>query len=237
MALCRSHLFSQMVGSVAGITYFFNRYGSIIARNRTVPVDPGTAPQIAIRARMAAAMSAWQGMTEAQRDAWTIFADGTPWVNSLGDDCRLAGVNMYLSIRLAALQIDPTIVSSQFNLPPCIPGLLRRPHVTVSSCTSGILEIGFKVSVINDHPTNSIRLGVQISTAQNTSINFWAGPYDPGAYAVTPIVPPSFGTSIDITRLLLGKRYFLRFRSLDASNENLVSSAWHGQVDAANCSS
>ena len=237
MALCRSHLFSQMVGSVAGITYFFNRYGSIVARNRSIPVDPMTAPQMTIRARMAASMAAWQGMTQAQRDAWTIFANGTPWVNSLGDECRLAGVNMYLSIRMAALQIDPTIITSQFDLPPCIPGLLQRPEVILSPCTSGILEIGFKITAFNDHPTDSIRLGIQISLPQNTTINFWAGPYSPALYAFTPVIPPEFATSIDILRLISGKRYFLRYRSLDASNENLVSSPWHGSFIAAGCTS
>jgi len=235
MAIGRSHLFSQIVGSVGGVTYFFNRYAAIVLRNRVVPVDPATAAQVTVRTRMSAAMSAWQSMTQVERDAWENFSNHTPWKNSLGQDCRLTSVSMYLSMRLAALQIDPTLPSTNFDLPPCIPGLFQQFQIVIIPCTSGVLEIGFKLSVTNTHPTDTIKVGVQISTAQNTSINFWKGPYDPAGYQVLGPILPTFGVTRDYIRLTLGKRYFLRFSALNVTSGNLVSSPWHCDADAAYC--
>ncbi len=237
MAIGRSHLFSQLVGSVGGITYFYNRYAAIVLRNRVVPVDPATAAQITVRTRMSAAMSAWQTMTQAQRDAWEDFAAHTPWKNSLGQDCRLTGVNMYLSVRLAALQITPAAPGSDFDLPPCKPGLFQQESISLTPCTAGVLNIGFNLELTNNHPTSTINIGVHMSTAQNTSINFWKGPYDTRAYFTTGNIVPAAFKSLPVIGLVLGKRYFLRFRSLDVTSGNIVSSPWHCDVDAAYCTS
>ena len=237
MAIGLSHLFSQMVGSVGGTTYFFNRYASICMRSRVTPTDPNTPAQQTVRTRMSAAVSAWQGLSNAQREGWKGFADYTPWVNSLGQDCRLSAINMYLAIRLAALQIVPTIPSTDFDSPPCTPGLFPQCRIGITPCTSGVMQVGFKVTISNTHPTSTIRVGIHLSTAQNTTINFWKGPYDSSAYAISIPVPPTFGTSIDFTRLTRDMRYFLKFRVLDVTNNNHVSSPWLDHYDADYCSS
>lgn len=204
-------------------------------RNRVVPVDPATADQMTIRARMSAAMTAWQALPQTNRDAWDKFAQGTPWHNALGQECRLTSVNMYLSIRLAALQILPALPSASFDDPPCTPGLFPQNRVTISTCTSGILEVGFNLAIVNNHPTDTIRLGVQRSTAQSLSVNFWKGPYVVRDYWVSPPVPPSFGIDQDFIRLTLNKRYFLRYRILNVTSNNIVSSPWHDSVVATPC--
>lgn len=237
MAIGLSHLFTQIVGSVAGTTYFYNRYASIVMRSRVVPTDPSTPAQQTVRTRMSASVSAWQSLTNLQREVWKDFADNTPWVNSLGQDCRLSSLNMYLSIRLAALQILPTLPSSSFDAPPCTPGLFPHCHYSISPCNSGIFQIGFSVNITNLLSSGSIRVGIHRSTAQNTSINFWKGPYDVSAYFTTPPIPPGFSVPFDFIRLALGKRYFLKFRVLDVTNNNNVSSAWHDNAIADFCAS
>lgn len=237
MAIARSHLFSQLSGSVGGTTYFWNRYGSIVIRTRVVPVDPNTPAQQTVRTRMSASVAAWQGLTQAQRDAWKDYADMTPWHNALGDDVHLAGSQMYHAIRLAALQIDNTIPVATFNLPQCQPGLLSQAFVSFAPCTSGVMQQGFQIHIQNNHPTSTIKVGIQRSNAQNTSINFWKGPYDTRNYQVIGPIGPGFGLGTDIVGLFAGKRYFMRFRSLDVISNNLVSSPWHGSADAAFCAS
>lgn len=235
MAIGISPIFSQLSGSIGAFTCFWNRYCSIVIRNRVVPVDPNTPAQQTVRTRMSASVAAWQGLTDAQREAWHQFADGTPWHNALGQEIRLAGSQMYHAIRLAALHIDNTIPVATFNLPPCTPGLFTQPRWSFGPCTSGIFNAGFVVNITNIHPTNAIKVGVHRSTAQNTSINFWKGPYDTRNYQVIGPIPAgaSFGT--DIVGLVNGKRYFMRFRSLDVTCNNVVSSPWHGFADAAFC--
>ena len=237
MAIARSHLFSQIVGSVGGVTYFYNRYATIILRSRVSPVDPNTPAQQTVRTRFSASMAAWQALTQVQRDAWEIYASGTPWVNSLSDDVRLPGMNMYLSVRLAALKINPLIPLGDFDLPPCTPGLFPQETVSLSPCTSGVLNAGFKLGIVNNHPTATVVLGVHMSSAQNLSVNFWDGPYDDRSYFATPPIAPTFGISTDRIGLIPDKRYFLRYRLLNASDNNIVSSPWHCSVVASFCAS
>lgn len=237
MAIARSHLFSQLSGSVGGITYFWNRYASIVLRNRVVPTDPNTPAQQTVRIRMSASVAAWKVLTQAQRNAWYDFANFTPWHNALGDDVHLAGSQMYHAIRLSALQIDPTLPVSNFDLPPCQPGLLRQPYWFTGPCTSGILQTGFSVNITNNHPTDAIKVGIQRSLAQNTSINFWKGPYDTRSYFTFGPIPPGVTLGVDFIGLIAGKRYFMRFRSLNVTSNNIVSSPWHAFTDAAFCTS
>lgn len=235
MAICRSHIFSAMAGSVAGITYLRNRYCSIVARNRTVPTDPATAYQVTQRTRFSAAVSAWQGYTNAQRQSWEDYAAGTPWKNHLGDDVRLPGLNMYLSVRLAVLQIHPTILVSKFADALCIPGLFVHPEFEFLPCELPFGVAGFILSLTNPHPTSTMWVGVDISTAQNTSINFWKGPYDPINRQVSSIIAPGNTKTLTWHSLTAGKRYFLRIRSWDSTLVNRVSSPFYQHRDAAVC--
>ncbi len=233
MAIGISHLFSSMSGSVAGITYFRNRYAAIVMRERVTPVDPGTAFQVLVRTRMSAAVSWWQSLSADDRQSWEIYAEGTPWVNSLGNDVRLTGFNMYLSTRLAVIHINPAIVPALLNTACCVPGLNIRPQISFSPCSGG--TAGFNVNIINPHPTDNMRVGVQISTAQNTSINFWKGPYSPRDYVSSGSIPPGFGTVFAYKFLIAGKRYFLRVRGFNDTLKTLVSSPMYLQQDASTC--
>lgn len=233
MAIALSHLFSQMVGSVAGTTFFFNRYASIVMRSRVTPTDPSTAAQQTVRARMSAAVSAWQNLTAANRLSWEVYATGTPWHNSLGQDVRLTGFNMYLSVRLAAQKINPGLNPALLDTAHCTPGLNVHPALSFSPCIPP--GAGFVLSVYNPHPTDNMRVGVHLSTAQNLSINFWKGPYDSAAYVSTASIPPGFGTTIAYKSLVAGKRYFLRARGWNSTQKTLVSSPIHLQQDAVTC--
>lgn len=235
MAICRSHLFSALAGSIGGITYLRNRYCAIVARARVTPVDPATDAQALVRARFSATMAAWQALSISQRDEWEWFASGTPWNNHLGEECRLTGLGIYMSIRLAALQIDPTIPSATFDSPQCTPGLFPRELIDIEPCTSGVLNQGFKITVVNNHPTCAIKLGFHMSSAQNRSINFWKGPYDNRSYFVSASILPTFGVTIAKIGLIAGSRYFLKVRVLDDTNKNLVSSDWYTHADAEFC--
>lgn len=235
MALFKSTIFSQIVNTLAGTVFFYNRYGSIIGRNHVVPTDPNTPAQQTVRTRFSGLVTAWQGLTAAQRNTWEGFAAHTPWKNGLGDDVHLTGFNMYLAIALAALQIDQFLPLVTFSTPPCIPGLYSQPDWSLGPCTSGVLQTGFSINITNTDPTNAIKVGVHRSVAQNTSINFWKGPYDNRAYTVIGPIPPTFTFGVDVLGLTTGKRYFMRFRSLNVTSNNIVSSPWHSYADAAFC--
>lgn len=233
MAIALSHLFSSMVGSVAGTTYFFNRYASIVLRSRVTPTDPNTAAQQTVRTRMSSAVSDWQALTAANRLSWEVYAAGTPWLNSLGQDVRLTGFSMYLAIRLSAQKINPFMNTALLDTAHCTPGMNVHPELSFSPCVGG--TAGFNLDIINPHPTDNMRVGVHLSTAQNTSINFWKGPYDSTAYVSTGSIPAGFGTVIAYKSLVAGKRYFLRVRGWNNTQKTLVSTPVLLQQDAVTC--
>lgn len=233
MAICRSHIFSQIVGSVAGITYFYNRYGSIVCRDRVVPVDPATVGQQTVRSLMSAAVAAWQALSQSDRDSWSDYASLTPWTNALGDDCRLTGFNMYIAVRLAVLRINPTANMSLLNRAHCTPGMFVQPEITFGICSGG--TDGFKLQLKNIHPTNNMRCGVHISTPQNLSVNFWKGPYDYNSHRSTISTAPGGIATLTYNNLSKLKKYFLRIRAWDSTAKTRISTPVHVSRVTAPC--
>jgi hypothetical protein len=182
---------------------------------------------------MSAGVASWQALSDANRQSWEIYASGTPWKNSLAQDVRLTGFNMYLSVLLAAQMINPTLNVALLATAFCTPGLNIQPKVTFSPCVGG--SAGFNINFVNPHPTDNMRVGVHISTAQNTTVNFWKGPYDSTNYQSTNSIPPGFGTTINYKLLTVDKRYFLRIRCWNNTQKTLVSSPMLLHRDASAC--
>lgn len=86
----------QRSGSAGGTVWSRNRYGAYI-RNRSVPVNPNTDRQVAVRNAVRALTIAWQNaLSQAQRDAWNVYAGNVTWKNKLGQDVNLTGLNHYV---------------------------------------------------------------------------------------------------------------------------------------------
>ena len=87
---------TQMSGSSGGTTFSHNRFGAY-RRNRSIPVNPNTDRQVAVRNAVRALTIAWQNtLTQDQRDAWETYADNVPWQNKLGQSVLLTGLNHYV---------------------------------------------------------------------------------------------------------------------------------------------
>jgi len=86
-------------GSMGGVTFSKNRFGNYM-RNRITPVDPKTARQTAMRTIVGASAARWHGtLTQAQRDAWDVFAASIVMQNMLGAAIKLTGFNHYVRSR------------------------------------------------------------------------------------------------------------------------------------------
>ena len=96
MALVRFAEGQQRSGSIGATVYAHNRSGAYI-RARSVPVNPNTARQVAVRNIARSLAIAWQAdLTQDQRDAWNVYAANVGWKNKLGDAINLTGLNHYL---------------------------------------------------------------------------------------------------------------------------------------------
>ena len=95
---------TQISGSTGGTTWSHNRYGAY-KRNRSVPVNPNTDRQVAVRNAVRALTIAWANtLTQVQRDAWDAYAATVTWKNALGQDVHLTGLNHYVRSNTPRLQ-------------------------------------------------------------------------------------------------------------------------------------
>lgn len=122
-------------GSVGSQTFSRNRFGQY-SRSRSIPVNPNSSFQVAVRTRMSQNASAWRLLTAAQRTAWADFGAMISRTDSLGQSYSMNGFMAYCSVnnnRLAAgdaviadpliyteptplASITPTITSASFSL-------------------------------------------------------------------------------------------------------------------------
>lgn len=110
MALIRFAEGQQRSGSIGATVYSRNRSGAYV-RARSVPVNPNTQRQVDARNRVQNLTIDFQTvLTQAQRDAWKVYADVLVWQNALGDQINLTALNHFLRSNAARLQAGLTQV-------------------------------------------------------------------------------------------------------------------------------
>jgi hypothetical protein len=86
----------QRSGKQGGMVWSHNRGGPYV-RTRAIPTNPGTARQVAVRNAVRSIAIAWDTiLTQAQRDAWNVYATNVSWTNRLGESTSLTGLNHFI---------------------------------------------------------------------------------------------------------------------------------------------
>lgn len=224
MALMRSHIMSDISGSIGGITYTRNRYASMVGRVRVKPVDPQNCSMEAARQRFNTSVFSWKSLDQLERDAWELYAKDTPWINALGQDIRLTGQAMYIAQVSAGTSILGDVIRSDYDAAPCTPGLFPVPLLTVGCCPNPV--IGVTVAVQNQDSTNNMNCVVRISPPQSPSVNYYNGPWVKSQEIV--LLGISAGASDDAAFCpLCEAKYFFEVRGLDGTNGNNMSTLTH----------
>lgn len=99
----RFSILSDASGSMGGITASRNRGGQYL-RARVVPTNPGSGAQVEMRTIFGNLSSAWQTLTDDQREAWATYAINVPITDALGDPLTLTGQQQYVRCNSARLQ-------------------------------------------------------------------------------------------------------------------------------------
>jgi hypothetical protein len=161
-------------GSVGGTVFSRNRYGAY-ARNRTIPVDPGSTAQTKIRATLGNVRDAWfSTLTQAQRDAWAVYAANVQVVNRIGESINLTGWNMFARTNTALLYNDESIIAAaptDFSLAEQDATL----SITVSEATQ-MISVAFD-DTMDWVGEDGAFLFIYASRPQNPTVNFFKGPY------------------------------------------------------------
>lgn len=208
----------QVSGRLASVVYSHNK-GGPYARNGTIPTNPNTTYQQALRAALANTSQAWAGLTDAQRLSWKLWAEVNPVVNRLGRKIQMTGHQSYLQINTRLYWKSlPTIAIPPIASPP-------TPLATVT-LTADIGLGGFEVA-FTATPTGATEyLWVQACLVNNPGIMHienllrmvvMSGAAETSPFDIEPAMTARFGT------LQVGQTCYVRVSVFDSAT-GLISS-------------
>lgn len=82
-------------GRMAGLVYN-TWHGISYVKAHSGPNQPNSAKQLAARSRLTTVGALWRGLTQANRDAWGVYADAHPESDWTGNPLRLTGQNWFV---------------------------------------------------------------------------------------------------------------------------------------------
>jgi hypothetical protein len=183
-------------GSIGGTVFSRNAAGAY-ARNKSIPVQPNSAQQIAVRSRMTDLTQAWTGtLTGLQRISWGLYGDNVPVLNKVGDSINLNGLAWYIACNSLRLQIPTARVDDG---PFDYTRAEQDPTLSLSASeATQELTIGFD-DTLGWATEDDAWLMLFASRPQNTTIQYFKGPFRYMAAAagnsagapVTPVVLPA----------------------------------------------
>lgn len=127
-------------GSIAGSTSSRNRFGQY-RRSRATPVNPGSARQGVVRARLTTNASAWRALTDLQRAGWDGLGSQMVRTDSLGQSYTLTGFQAYCSVNNNKLAAGDAVVSDAPAL--VTPGNIVTAVITL---TNAVLSVAYTVT-------------------------------------------------------------------------------------------
>ena len=199
----------QKSGSTGGTTHSRNRFGAY-QRSRSMPVNPNTARQVAVRNAVRSLAINWQiALTQVQRDAWESYAASVSWTNKLGQSVNLTGLNHY--IRSNTPRVMNTI--PRVDAAPAEFSGLAIAELELSATAS---EATQDITITGQDPNNWFEPdGWQfffMGLPRNSGIKFFGGPYKQ-LTAVPGAGPPPFPVVIATAfPFVAGQRIWVRSR-------------------------
>lgn len=153
-------------GSIGGMTASRNRGGQYL-RARVIPVNPNTERQGEARANMAQAVGAWTNiLSDANRQSWTTYAQGTPVVDKLGAQLILSGQQMYVKCALPRLIATLGILTAG----PIEAGLATTPVVEPGTTVTTATGIVATVNVDGSGATGSLNVYMSEPTSPSRTV-------------------------------------------------------------------
>jgi hypothetical protein len=157
-------LVGQASGSIGAMTFSHNRYGTYV-RRRAIPVQAGTALQLAIRQQLGDASTFWKSLSLTLRTAWQAWADQNPIADVLGDRQTLTGHAAFIKINSKYRHI----LSSYLQAPP----VAAAPSSFITLAVTADIGAGDVSLVFSETPCIADEaIEVWACTTNSKAINF-----------------------------------------------------------------
>lgn len=187
-------MIADIRGKINGTVHSKNRSGAYM-RNKTSPVNPQSASQSGVRNSFATFAQGWRSLTAAQRAAWTSAVDAFQKTNVFGDNFKLTGANLYMSLNRVIATIAGTAITS-----PPIPAAVTG--VTSQSADCDVSDATIELTYAPAIPAAQT-LAVYATAPQSAGVNFVKNKYryigklvtaNTSPYDITSLYEAKFGT-------------------------------------------
>lgn len=201
--LFKSGTITSASGSFGGITASHNSSGMYF-RARSIPVNPSSIQQDAVRSAMTEAVNRWtEVLTPDEREAWNAYALNVLVTNPLGDQVLISGQNWYVGSATPRLQAN-AVLGESFAAPDTAPVIFDRGDFTTPTSQMNAAA-GLSITFENtDEWANEAGSAMLIFQARptNPSRLFFKGPYRLiGAILGDDVTPPTSPVLINTTIL------------------------------------
>lgn len=188
----KSQLVTQVSGSVGGLVGSHNA-GGMYFRARSIPVNPNTAEQQAVRSILAGLAAAWTTeLTSDQRAAWENYAAAVPITDSLGEPRFISGLSHYVRSNVPRLQAAVARVDDG-------PVIYTLPSLSPVGATPDASDDDADVTFDNGDSWATAVGGYLLlyaSRPQGAGINYFKGPYRYMGKVAGAVVPPTSPATI-----------------------------------------
>ena len=104
-------LLGNLSGSIGANTWSHNTGGPYV-RRRTVPTNPSSLRQTAVRSYLGTLSALWQDLTSSQRSGWNIYGQNHPVLNRQGVSIKLLGQQWYIALNSRLLDVGTAPLSA-----------------------------------------------------------------------------------------------------------------------------
>lgn len=164
----------QRSGRLGATIASHNRFGAYY-RAGSIPVNPNTDRQVAVRNAVRTLAIGWQNdLSQAQRDAWEVYAANVGWFTKLGVAVKLTGANHYARCNVARLVSTIPSVDAAPNIMNI--GVAEKALAVTASEATQQLTINGDLTMAWVGEADAWCF-VYMGLPQNASIKFFGGPF------------------------------------------------------------
>lgn len=206
-----SDLIVEMRGKTGGAVYSKNR-GGAYRKRRTVPSNPQTAAQIAVRSKISTLSQAWKTLTGEQQAAWQAATPQFQYVNNLGQLQSYTAQALFMALNSSIRAANPS--ASLLTSPPSPASIT---NVIPSSVEIEIAAGTVDTATINFAPTVPAGHAVLLQATRGLS----TGVTRPSQsdFRQVMVIPAAATTGVDFTAeynavfggASIGQKVFVKF--------------------------